>query len=233
MGQKIHPRGLRLGIINTWDSRWYAEKDYHLLLSEDFKIRETIFGWNFKGDRMSEKLTPKIKRENRRFSAVSKIEIERKANNITIYINTAKPGVVIGKSGEAIERLTKHLRNMTQKNVDIKIRPIDNPALDANLLAESIAILLEKRFTVRRVIKQNVEKSLKEGALGIKICCAGRLGGAEIARREWYRKGRVPLHTLRANIDYAVSEAFTTYGKIGIKVWIYLGDVERGNYISA
>ncbi len=226
MGQKVHPRGLRLGIVDTWDSRWYAEKDYIDNLHEDFMVRDIVMTWNYKGDnrKFTGKAGKKFQRESLRFSGISKVELERKAKNITVYINTAKPGIVIGRNGETIEALTKVLREKTAKDVEIKIRPIKVPDLDAYLVGESIAVMIEKRFSVRRAIKQMIDKSMMAGAQGVKICCSGRLGGAEIARTEWQRVGRVPLHTLRADIDYAFTEAHTTYGKIGIKVWIYKGD---------
>ena len=226
MGQKIHPRGLRLGIIDTWDSRWFAEKDYADYLHEDFLIRDIIRTWNYRGDTrvVSGRALKRIQRDNLRFSGISRIEIERKAQNITIFINTSKPGIVIGKNGETIEALTKHIRNKTGKGVEVKIRPIEQPDLDAYLVGEGIATMIERRFAVRRAIKQTIDKVLRAGAEGVKVSCSGRLGGAEIARREWNRVGRVPLHTLRADIDYAFTEAFTTYGKIGVKVWIYKGE---------
>jgi len=225
LGQKVHPRGLRLGIIDTWDSRWYAEKDYIDNLHEDFMVRDIVCTWNYKGDKKlaTGKALKRAQRENLRFSGISRVEMERKARNLTVYINTSKPGIVIGKNGETIEALTKRLREKTGKNVEIKIRPIEQPDLDAWLVGEGLAMMIERRFAVRRAIKQTVEKVIRAGAEGVKICCAGRLGGAEIARKEWVRRGRVPLHTLSADIDYAVTEAFTTYGKIGIKVWIYKG----------
>lgn len=229
MGQKIHPTGLRLGIINTWDSRWYAEKEYTDLLHEDLKIRDIVKKWNYRGDRgdkggiISDR-NKRMQRDSRRFSGVSRIEIERKTKNITVYISTARPGIIIGRSGETIEGLTKYLRQTTSKNIDIKIRPIENPDMDALLVGESVAQMLERRFGARRAVKQSIERVLRAGAKGVKISVSGRLQGAEIARREWSRRGRVPLHTLKADIDYAFTEAHTTYGKLGIKVWIYKGD---------
>lgn len=225
MGQKVHPRGLRLGIIDTWDSRWYAEKDYASNLHEDFLIRDVVRTWNYRGDQKNAtgRVLKRIQRDNLRFSGVSKVEIERKAQNVTVFINTAKPGIVIGKNGETIEALSKHLRKKTGKTIDIKIRPIEQPDLDAALVGEGVATMIERRFAVRRAIKQTVEKVLRAGAEGVKIKVSGRLGGAEIARSEWTRQGRVPLHTLKADIDYCHTEAFTTYGKIGIKVWIFKG----------
>lgn len=226
MGQKVNPKGLRLGIVETWDSRWYADKDYADVLHEDFMIRDIVKKWNYKGDArpLTGKALKRLQRDNLRFSGISKVEIERKAKNVLVRISAAKPGIVIGKNGETIEALTKELRNKTGKAVDIKIKTIEQPDLDAWLLGEGVAMMIERRFAVRRAIKQSMEKSLRAGAQGVKIMCAGRLGGAEIARTEWSRRGRVPLHTLRAEIDYAHTEAFTTYGKIGIKVWIYKGD---------
>jgi len=227
LGQKVHPRGLRLGIIDTWDSRWFAEKDYADNLHEDFRIREIISTWNYRGDMRpvsGKRAIKRVQRDNLRFSGISKVEIERKAKNITVYINTSKPGIVIGKSGETIEALTREIQNKTGKNIEIKIRPVEQPDLDAYLVAEGVAMMIERRFAVRRAIKQTVDKVLRAGAEGVKIRCSGRLGGNEIARSEWTRVGRVPLHTLRADIDYSCTEAFTTYGKIGIKVWIYKGE---------
>jgi small subunit ribosomal protein S3 len=226
LGQKVNPKGLRLGIVETWDSRWYADKDYADVLHEDFMIRDIVKKWNYKGDArpLTGKALKRLQRDNLRFSGISKVEIERKAKNVLVRISAAKPGIVIGKNGETIEALTKELRNKTGKAVDIKIKTIEQPDLDAWLLGEGVAMMIERRFAVRRAIKQSMEKSLRAGAQGVKIMCAGRLGGAEIARTEWSRRGRVPLHTLRAEIDYAHTEAFTTYGKIGIKVWIYKGD---------
>lgn len=228
MGQKVHPRGLRLGIIETWDSRWYAEKDYADLLHEDLRIRDIVNTWNFRGDNRGAtgKALKKMQRENRRFSGVSRVEIERKARNITVFISTSKPGIVIGQQGKSIEGLTKHLRKVTGKTIEVKIRPIDQPDLDSFLVGEQIATMLERRFAVRRAVRQTMEKVIRAGAEGVRLCVSGRLGGAEIARREWVHRGRVPLHTLRADIDYSFTEAFTTYGKIGIKVWIYKGKKE-------
>lgn len=216
---------MRLGVIDTWDSRWYAEKDYTDYLHEDFQVVDIVKKWNYRGEvrGFTGRALKRYQRDTLRFSGISKVEIERKAMNITVYINTSKPGIVIGKNGETIEALSTRLRNKTGKNIDIKIRPIEQPDLDAYLVGEGIAMMLERRFSVKRAIKQAMDKVLRAGAQGVRIACSGRLGGAEIARREWYREGQVPLHTLRADIDYAVTEAFTTYGKIGIKVWIYKG----------
>ena len=206
MGQKVNPIGLRVGIIRDWDSRWYAEKDYAELLHEDIKIREYI--------------------ENRlKDAAVSRIEIERAANRVNITIHTAKPGMVIGKGGSEVEALRKALNELTGKKVHINIVEIKKPDLDAKLVAENIARQLENRVSFRRVQKQAIQRAMRAGAKGIKTQVSGRLGGADIARAEHYSEGTVPLHTLRADIDYAHAEADTTYGKLGVKVWIYRGEV--------
>ncbi|MFS8651376.1 MAG: 30S ribosomal protein S3 [Caldibacillus sp.] len=206
MGQKVNPIGLRVGIIRDWDSRWYAEKDYAELLHEDIKIREYI--------------------ENRlKDAAVSRIEIERAANRVNITIHTAKPGMVIGKGGSEVEALRKALNELTGRKVHINIVEIKKPDLDAKLVAENIARQLENRVSFRRVQKQAIQRAMRAGAKGIKTQVSGRLGGADIARAEHYSEGTVPLHTLRADIDYAHAEADTTYGKLGVKVWIYRGEV--------
>ena len=206
MGQKVNPIGLRLGIIRDWESRWYAEKDYAELLHEDIKIREYI--------------------ENRlKDASVSRVEIERAANRVNITIHTAKPGMVIGKGGSEVEALRKALNELTGRKVHINIVEIKKPDLDANLVAENIARQLENRVSFRRVQKQAIQRAMRAGAKGIKTQVSGRLGGADIARAEHYSEGTVPLHTLRADIDYAHAEADTTYGKLGVKVWIYRGEV--------
>ncbi|MGQ9570828.1 MAG: 30S ribosomal protein S3 [Thermodesulfovibrionales bacterium] len=206
MGQKTHPIGNRLGIIKTWDSRWYAKKGYAGHLLEDLTIRRML--------------------KNRLFHAgVSKIEIERTGQSIRIAIHTARPGIIIGKKGAEVERLRKDLQLMTGKEIAIDIKEIRKPEIDAQLVAENIALQLEKRVAFRRAMKKAVTSAQRFGALGVKISCSGRLAGAEIARSEWYRVGRVPLHTLRADIDFGFSEARTTYGVIGVKVWIYHGDI--------
>ena len=205
MGQKVNPIGLRLGINKTWDSRWFASKDYAIKLHEDLKIREH--------------LKKKLKTSN-----VSKITIERTAKKASISIHTARPGVVIGKKGADIDKIKAELGKFTKDDLAINIVEIRKPEIDATLIAESVADQLERRITFRRAMKRAVQSSLRLGAKGIRINCAGRLGGAEIARTEWYREGRVPLHTLRSDIDYGIAKAYTTYGVIGIKVWIYKGD---------
>jgi len=206
MGQKVHPIGFRLGIIKTWDSRWYATKNYAALLHEDIKIRSIV----------KERLT---------HAGVSKIEIERAGQKAKINIHTARPGIIIGKKGAEVDKLKKDLEAMTGKQMYINIQEIRRPELEAQLVAENIALQLERRIAFRRAMKKSVTSALRLGAQGIKITCAGRLAGAEIARTEWYREGRVPLHTLRADIQYGFAEAKTTMGQIGVKVWIYKGDV--------
>ncbi len=207
MGQKVNPKGLRIGIIKEWEGKWFADKrNYSNLLIEDVKIREYI--------------------KKKLFQAgIAKIQIERAANRVKISIHTAKPGIVIGRGGAEVEALRKQLEKMTGKQVNVNIVEIKTPELDAQLVAENIASQLEKRIAFRRAMKQTVQRSRRLGAKGIKIASSGRLGGAEIARTEWYSEGKVPLHTLRADIDYGFAEANTTYGKIGVKVWIYKGEV--------
>ncbi len=207
MGQKVHPNGLRVGIIRNWQSNWYADKkNYSDFLLEDVKVRDYV--------------------KNKLFQAgVSTIGIERSANRIKVTISTAKPGIVIGRGGTEIEILRKELEKMTGKKVNINISEIRKPELEAQLVAEGIAAQLVKRIAFRRAMKQSVNRTMRLGAQGVKISCAGRLGGAEIARTEWYSEGKVPLHTLRADVDYGFAEANTTYGKIGVKVWIYKGEI--------
>ena len=206
MGQKVHPVGFRLGVIRTWDSRWFSQKNYAALLHEDIKIR-------------------KIVKERLMHAGVSKIEIERAGQKAKINIHTARPGIIIGKKGAEVDKLKKDLEAMTGKQMYINIQEIRRPELEAQLVAENIALQLERRIAFRRAMKKAVTSALRLGALGIKITCAGRLAGAEIARTEWYREGRVPLHTLRADIQYGFFEAKTTMGQIGVKVLIYRGDV--------
>ena len=206
MGQKVHPIGFRIGVIKTWDSRWFSQKNYAALLHEDFKVR-------------------KIVKERLMHAGVSKIEIERAGQKAKINIHTARPGIIIGKKGAEVDKLKKDLETMTGKQMYINIQEIRRPELDAQLVAENIALQLERRIAFRRAMKKSVTSALRLGAQGIKIMCAGRLAGGEIARTEWYREGRVPLHTLRADIQYGFFEAKTTMGQIGVKVWIYRGDV--------
>ncbi|MDQ0974143.1 small subunit ribosomal protein S3 [Bacillus niacini] len=206
MGQKVNPVGLRIGIIKDWESKWYAGKDFADLLHEDLKIREYI--------------TKRLKD-----ASVSKVEIERAANRVNVTVHTAKPGMVIGKGGTEVEALRKALNQLTGKRVHINILEIKRADLDAKLVAENIARQLENRVSFRRAQKQSIQRAMRAGAKGIKTMVSGRLGGADIARSEQYSEGTVPLHTLRADIDYAHAEADTTYGKLGVKVWIYKGEV--------
>ena len=207
MGQKVHPKGFRLGVIEDWDSIWFANKrDYSKLMLEDFSLRKYI-------------------KHNLYKAGVSKIKISRRANQVEITVFSAKPGLIIGRGGREVAALREELVKRTGKQVELNIQEEDNPETCAQLVSENIAVQLEKRIAFRRVMKQTVSKALRSGAKGIKVMCGGRLNGAEIARSEWYRKGRVPLQTLRAKIDYGFAEAMTVYGKIGVKVWIYKGDV--------
>ena len=212
MGQKVNPHGLRVGIIKDWDSRWYAEGEFAEYLVEDHKIRKYL----------KEKL----------YSAgISKIEIERASDRVRVIVHTAKPGVIIGKGGTEIEVTKNELSKLTDKKVSIDIKEIKRPDRDAQLVAENIAQQLENRISFRRAMKSCMGRTMKAGALGIKAACSGRLGGADIARSEFYSEGTIPLQTLRADIDYGFAEADTTYGKIGVKVWIYKGEIlpTKGN----
>lgn len=209
MGQKVNPIGFRIGVNKTWESKWYAEADYATLLHEDIKIRSFL-------------------KKRLYSSGVSKIEIERAANKTKINIFTARPGLIIGKKGSEVETLKKDLASLTSKEVFINIIEVRKPELDAQLVAENVALQLERRIAFRRAMKKSVTAALKFGAKGIRITCSGRLGGAEMSRTEWYREGRVPLHTLRADIDYGFAEAKTTYGIIGVKVLIFKGEVLPG-----
>lgn len=206
MGQKVNPIGLRLGIVKSWDSRWYAKKDYSKLIHEDRKIRAFV-------------------KKKLYHAGISKIEIERTGNKVRVNINSARPGLVIGKKGAEIDALKNEIKGFTSKEVFVNIIEIRKAEVDAQLVAENVALQLERRIAHRRAMKKAVGSAMKLGAQGIKIFCAGRLGGHEMARREWYREGRVPLHTLRADIDYGFTEAKTTYGIIGVKVWIFKGEI--------
>jgi small subunit ribosomal protein S3 len=206
MGQKVHPRGFRLGVIEGWDSKWYAGREYSALLHEDIRIRQFI--------------------KRRLYHAgIAKVEIERAANKAKVNVHTARPGIVIGKKGAEIEKLKGELNKLTSRDCFINIHEVRRPDIDAQLVAENVALQLERRVAFRRAMKEAVARAMRMGALGIRIQSSGRLGGAEIARREWYREGRVPLHTLRAEIGYGLAQAYTTYGVIGVKVWIYRGEV--------
>lgn len=208
MGQKVNPIGLRLGIIKTWESQWYGGKNYAGYIFEDHKLRKFI-------------------KQKLYHAGVSRIEVERSAKRIRLRIYTARPGIVIGKKGAEIAQLKKEVELLTAHEVLIDIQEVRKPEIDAQLVAENVANQLERRVAFRRAMKRAVQSSLRFGALGIKVICAGRLGGAEIARTEWYREGRVPLHTLRADIDYGTAEAHTTYGLVGVKVMIFKGEVLR------
>jgi len=206
MGQKVNPVGLRLGIIRDWQSKWFDDKNYADLLHEDIKIRDFVM-------------------KRLKDSAISKIEIERAADKLNVNIHTAKPGMVIGKGGTEVENIRNDIAKFTKKKVYVNINEVKKPDLDANLVAESIALQIEKRVPFRRAMKVAIQRVLRAGAKGVKVIVSGRLAGADIARSEGYSEGTVPLHTLRADIDYGFSEADTTYGKIGVKVWIYRGEV--------
>ncbi|MDK2896763.1 MAG: small subunit ribosomal protein [Candidatus Atribacteria bacterium] len=207
MGQKVNPVGLRLGIVKDWSSRWYGKDKYQEYLLEDIKIKQFI--------------KDKLYR-----AGISKIEIERLANQIKIIIRTARPGIVIGRKGSEVEELRRDIQKISgNNNIQISVEEVPIPEIDAQLIAENIAFQLQRRVSYRRAMKQAISRALRMGAKGIKVSCAGRLAGAEIARTEWYREGRLPLQTLRADIDYGLAEAMTTYGKIGIKVWTFKGEV--------
>lgn len=206
MGQKVHPTGFRLGVIKPWHARWYADKNYTGLVDEDRFIRNLIL-------------------ERHSNAAVAAVDIERSGNNVTVTIHTARPGIIIGKSGQNVEQLRRTLEERTGKKLKINIHEVRQPDLNAQLVARNIADQLEKRVSFRRAMKQAIQRAMERGALGVKVTVAGRLGGAEMSRRETDRRGRVPSQTLRADIEYGTAEALTTYGVIGIKVWIYRGDV--------
>jgi small subunit ribosomal protein S3 len=206
LGQKVNPVGFRLGVVRTWESKWYAEKDYSGLLHEDLKLRDYL-------------------KKRLYHAGISKVEIERAASKAKVNIFAARPGIIIGKKGSEVEALKKDLATLTDKEVFINIQEVRKPEIDAQLVAENVALQLERRVAFRRAMKKAVSQALKFGAEGVKIECSGRLGGAEMSRREWYREGRVPLHTLRADIDYGFAEAKTTYGIIGVKVLVFKGEI--------
>lgn len=206
MGQKVHPIGFRVGILQGWESRWFAEKEYAALLHDDIRIRTFI-------------------KKRLYHAGIAKIEIERAGNKAKINIYTARPGIVIGKKGAEIEKLKAELAQSTDREVYLNIHEVRRPDLDGQLVSENIALQLERRVAFRRAMKESVARAVRMGAQGIKVRCSGRLGGAEIARTEWYREGRVPLHTLRADISYGVAEGRTTYGVIGVKAWIFRGEI--------
>lgn len=207
MGQKTHPFGFRLGYTRTWNSRWYSKKDYVKLLREDVEIRKIV--------------------KSRLFHAgISRVEIERSGNQVKVIIHTARPGIIIGRKGAEVDKLKGNLEQKYEREVYVTVKEIKKPELDAQLVAENIALQLQKRVAFRRAMKRSVAAALRLGAQGIRVSCAGRLGGNEIARTEWYREGRVPLHTLRADVEYGFAEAHTTMGQIGVKAWIYKGEAE-------
>lgn len=205
MGQKVNPIGMRLGINKTWSSRWYSDKDYHVFLHEDIAIRNYIY-------------------KNLKQAGISEVVIERTAKKPRVTIYAARPGVIIGKRGSDINSLKQAINKIINQEVVLNIHEVRKPEADAKLVAESIALQLERRVSFRRAMKKAMQSAIRVGALGIRVNCSGRLGGAEIARMEWYREGNVPLHTLRADVDYGVAAAHTTYGAIGVKVWIYKGE---------
>ncbi|MCK5916053.1 MAG: 30S ribosomal protein S3 [Deltaproteobacteria bacterium] len=209
MGQKVNPIGLRLGIVKTWNSCWYADKEYKQFLHEDLRLKKYL-------------------KQKMYHAGISKIEIERAAKRIRVNIFAARPGIIIGKKGSEIEALKKDLSRLVKGEIFININEVKRPETDAQLIAENVALQLERRVAFRRAIKRSVGMAMKLGVQGIKVAVGGRLGGAEIARSEWYRDGRVPLHTLRADIDYGVAEAKTTYGIIGVKVWVFKGEIVAG-----
>lgn len=206
MGQKTHPKLFRVGVIESWDSKWYAGHDYAKLLHEDVKVKKFL-------------------KQRLYHAGISRIDIERAASKAKINIHTARPGIVIGKKGAEIEKLKDELGRLTDREIYLNIIEVRRPDLDAQLVSENVALQLERRVAFRRAMKESVSRAMRMGAQGIKIQCAGRLGGTEIARTEWYREGRVPLHTLRADISYGFAESRTTYGAIGVKVWIFRGEV--------
>jgi len=215
LGQKVNPVGFRLGVIRSWASRWFSEKDYARFIEDDWKIREFL-------------------KKKLYHAGISKIEIERWAKRIRLRIFAARPGIVIGKKGSEIEVLKKDLEKIVPQEVVVDIQEVRKPEVDAQLVAENVALQIVRRVAFRRAMKRSVSSAMRFGAKGIKVCCSGRLGGAEMARREWYKEGRIPLHTLRADIDYGFAEALTTYGIIGVKVWIFHGEVfEKAKALAA
>ena len=214
MGQKVHPYGFRLGVNKTWVSKWCVRRDFPVLLMEDIELRGHV-------------------KRTLAHAGISKVEVERSADRVMVSIHTARPGIIIGKKGLEVDRLKEDLQKMISgKRVSLEIKEVRRAELDANLVAQNVALQLEKRISFRRAMKKTVLSSLRFGALGIKIRVSGRLGGAEIARSEWYREGRVPLHTLRADIDYGTARANTTFGVIGVKAWIYRGDILPGDGVA-
>ena len=219
MGRKVNPIGFRLGIASDWESKWFAERSYTEQLHEDIKIRELILNYSDPDDR--------DKRPVLRRAGISRIELERSANKVDVTLHTSKPGIVIGKQGANVEKVRQAIEKKVGKKVNVRIEEIKMPEIEARLIAESIAEQIQRRVSYRRAMKHAVQQAMRRGAKGVKIRLAGRLGGAEMSRAVTEKDGRVPLHTLRANIDFAVVHAHTTYGRIGVKVWVYKGDVMR------
>ncbi|NOQ18556.1 MAG: 30S ribosomal protein S3 [Desulfobacterales bacterium] len=213
MGQKVNPIGLRLGIVKTWDSRWFGGKNYAEYILEDYKLRKFI-------------------KDKLYHAGVSRIEIERSSKRVRLRIYTARPGIVIGKKGAEISQLKKDIEKITDREISIDIQEVRKPEIDAQLVAENVALQITRRVAFRRAMKRGVSSAMRFGALGVKIICSGRLGGAEMARTEWYREGRVPLHTLRADIDYGFIDARTTYGVIGVKVFIFKGEILKKDEVE-
>jgi small subunit ribosomal protein S3 len=214
LGQKVNPIGFRLGVIKSWDSRWFSEKNYARFIEDDWRIREFL-------------------KKKLYHAGISKVEIERWAKRIRLRIYAARPGIVIGKKGAEIEVLKKELEKMVPQEVVVDIQEVRKPEVDAQLVAENVGLQIVRRVAFRRAMKRSVASAIRFGAKGIKVCCAGRLGGAEMARTEWYKEGRIPLHTLRADIDYGFAEARTTYGIIGVKVWIFHGEILKKDKVAA
>jgi small subunit ribosomal protein S3 len=206
LGQKVNPVGFRLGVIRSWDSRWFSRKDYAKFIEDDWRVREFL-------------------KKKLNHAGISKIEIERWAKRIRLRIHAARPGIIIGKKGSEIEILKKELERIVPQEVVVDIQEVRKPEVDAQLVAENVGMQIVRRVAFRRAMKRSVSSAMRFGAKGIKICCSGRLGGAEMARTEWYKEGRIPLHTLRADIDYGFAEAKTTYGIVGVKVWVFHGDI--------
>jgi small subunit ribosomal protein S3 len=215
LGQKVNPIGFRLGVIKSWDSRWFSEKDYARFIEDDWRIREFL-------------------KKKLYHAGISKVEIERWAKRIRLRIYAARPGIVIGKKGAEIEILKRELERIVPQEVMVDIQEVRKPEVDAQLVAENVGLQIVRRVAFRRAMKRSVSSAMRFGAQGIKVCCSGRLGGAEMARTEWYKEGRIPLHTLRADIDYGFAEARTTYGIVGVKVWIFHGEIlEKDKAASA
>ncbi len=230
MGQKIHPIGFRLGVIEDWQSKWYASKDYRSTFLQDLELRDLIENWDFAQNRKARRR--EITRGRVKPHFISKVLIERYPKSVNITLHTARPSVVIGSKGQSIEALRKAVGELVGKQANILVQEVKNPSLDAQYLAVQVAKSLERRASHKRTMKQAIDQVMAAGAEGVRIRCAGRLGGAEMGRTEWYIQGRVPLHTLRARIDFAQSTAYTTYGTTGVKVWVYKGAVDTSEALA-